>query len=284
MKVLLLLIFTILSGAPQTVLCAAEPQWHREKGYQWSELPASGTGKPGFTLLPPEQTGIYFTNELDAHSAAVNRLLANGSGVAVGDCDNDGLPDIYFCSLKGHNRLYKNLGNYHFKDVTESAGVGCAGHICRGAVFADINGDGRLDLLVSTVGEGVLCFTNRGDGTFADVSDSAGLQSRYGAMTLAFADVDGNGTLDLFVANSRTDDIHDQVNVPVGMVNGKLVLPEAMQNRLQLSSHGTILEYGEPSQLYLNDGHGHFTLVSPTNGAFLETDGTPLTSLAGIGA
>ena len=277
MRFFLTFAFLLLAGVVGTLPCAAQP-WHQENGFKWAELPVPKEGRPGFTLLPPEQTGITFTNELDAHSAAANRVLANGSGVAVGDYDNDGLPDIYFCSLTGHNRLYKNLGNWHFKDVTEAAGVGCAGHVCRGAVFADINGDGRLDLLVSTLGGGVLCFTNRGDGTFADVSESAGLLSHYGAMTLALADVDGNGTLDLFVANSRTNDIHDLVNVRAGKVNGKLVLPPEMQNRLLLSSHGTILEYGEPSQLYLNDGQGHFTPVSWTNGAFLKSDGTPLSS------
>ena len=256
----------------------AELTWHPEKGYRWAELPVLLAGKAGFTLLPPEQTGIHFTNELDEHAIAANRVLANGSGVAVGDFDNDGLPDIYFCSLTGHNRLYKNLGDWHFKEVTEAAGVGCAGKVCRGAVFADINGDGRLDLLVSTLGGGVLCFTNRGNGTFADVSESAGLLSHYGAMTMALADVDGNGTLDLFVANSRTDDIHDRPNVPGTMVDGKLALAPELQDRIMVSSHGTMLEYGEPSQLYLNDGRGHFTPVSWTNGAFLKSDGTPVSS------
>ena len=261
-----------------TLSHAADLAWHAEKGFRWTELPVPRDGKAGFTRLTPEQTGIYFTNELDAHAVAANRVLANGSGVAVGDFNNDGLPDIYFCSLTGHNRLYQNLGNWHFKDVTEATGVGCPGRACRGAVFADINGDGRQDLLVSTFGDGVLCFTNRGDGTYADVSESAGLLSPYGAMTLALADVDGNGTLDLFVANSRKDDIHDQVNVPVGMVNGKLVLPPEMRDRLQLSSHGTVQEFGKPSQLYLNDGRGHFTPVSWTLGAFLDANGTPLSS------
>ncbi|MFZ0828241.1 MAG: VCBS repeat-containing protein [Verrucomicrobiia bacterium] len=268
----------LLTGMAGMFPCAAQLPWHPEKGFRWAELPVPHEGKAGFTLLSPEQTGIHFTNNLEEHAIAANRVLANGSGVAVGDFDNDGLPDVYFCSLSGHNRLYKNLGNWHFKDVTAAAGVGCAGHVCRGAVFADINGDGRLDLLVSTLGGGVLCFTNRGDGTFADVSESTGLLSHYGAMTLALADVDGNGTLDLFVANSRTDDIHDRVNVPGAMVDGKLVLAPEMQNRIMLSSHGTMLEYGEPSQLYLNDGQGHFTPVSWTNGAFLKSDGTPLPS------
>ena len=77
----------------------------------------------------------------------------------------------------------------------------CTNYICRGAVFADINGDGWLDLLISTSGHGVLCFTNKGDGTFVECSQSAGTLSRYGATTMALADIDGNGTLDLYVAD-----------------------------------------------------------------------------------
>src|SRR2546422_1029750 len=106
----------ILAGMVMTLSHAADLSWHAEKGFRWEELPVQGEGKAGFTLLSREQTGIHFTNELDAHSVAANRVLANGSGVAVGDFDNDGLPDIYFCSLTGHNRFYKNLGNWHFKD------------------------------------------------------------------------------------------------------------------------------------------------------------------------
>ncbi len=67
-------------------------------------------GKTGFTHLPPEQTGIFFTNELDEWKGEANRVLSNGSGLAAGDFDNDGLPDLYFCSLQGRNALYKNLG------------------------------------------------------------------------------------------------------------------------------------------------------------------------------
>src|ERR1700690_940720 len=111
----------LLAGMAGFFPSFAQPQWHQEKDFRWAELPVPHEGKAGFTLLPPEQTGIHFTNELDEHAIAANRLLANGSGVAVGDFDNDGLPDIYFCSLSGHNRLYKNLGNWHFKDVTEAA-------------------------------------------------------------------------------------------------------------------------------------------------------------------
>src|SRR5205085_8580018 len=119
---------------------------------------------------------------------------------------------------------------------------------CRGAVFADIDGDGMLDLLVATTGEGVLCFRNEGQGKFADVTAAAGTATKYGSVTLTLADVDGNGTLDLYVANNRTDDIRDRGQVNIRMVSGKLVVPPALSDRLVIVD-GKVLEYGEPDIL-----------------------------------
>src|SRR5882757_5616631 len=198
----------VLAGLLGTLSDAAAQSWHEENGFRWTELRVPKDGHSGFTLLSPDQTGITFTNPLDEH-AIVNRVLANGSGVAVGDIDHDGLPDVFFCSLDGHNALYKNLGGMKFKDITQGSGIVCSNRICRGAVFADINGDGWLDLLISTTGNGVLVFTNKGDGTFAECSEYAGTPSKYGALTMALADIDGNGTLDLYVANYRVDDGRD---------------------------------------------------------------------------
>ena len=166
MKIFLSCIFIPLAGALGILPCAAELAWHPEQGFRWAELAVPREGKAGFTLLGPEQTGITFTNPLDERAIATNRGLANGSGVAIGDIYHDGLPAIFLCSLDGRNALYKNLGGMKFKDVTAGSGIVCSNRVCRGAVFADINGDGWLDLLVSTTGNGVLCFTNKGDGTF----------------------------------------------------------------------------------------------------------------------
>jgi len=254
--------------------------WHPEKGFRWAELAVPREGKAGFTLLPPEQTGITFTNPLDDRAIAANRTLANGSGVAIGDIYHDGLPAVFFCSLDGHNALYKNLGGMKFKNVTEGSGIVCSNRICRGAVFADINGDGWLDLLVSTTGNGVLCFTNKGDGTFVDCSESAGTLSQYGATTMALADIDGKGTLDLYVANYRVEDSRDRAEfdrISLVHVNGQLDVTPALRDRFIYTSKGR-LEYGEPDLVYLNDGKGHFTPLSWTNGAFLDEDGKPLTA------
>ena len=145
-------------------------------------------------------------------------------------------------------------------------------------MFADINGDGWLDLLISTMGNGVLCFTNTGKGTFVECSVYAGTLSPYGATTMALADIDGNGTLDLYVADYRAENSRERAEfdkVDVVRVNGRLMVTPALQNRF-IVTDGKIQEYGEPDLVYLNDGKGHFTPLSWTNGAFLDENGKPL--------
>ncbi len=279
MRLFLSIGVAILAGVVGILPCAAEPQWHQEDGFKWAELQVPKEGKPGFTLLPPEQTGITFTNPLDEHAIAANRGLANGSGVAIGDIYNDGLPAIFFCSLDGRCALYQNLGGMKFKDVTAGSGIVTTNLICRGAVFADINGDGWLDLLISTTGNGVLCFTNKGDGTFIECSEYAGTLSKYGAMTMALADIDGHGTLDLYVGNNRVEDARDRAEfdkLRVIKVNGQMTFAPPFNERFMLKYQDR-MEYGEPDMIYLNDGKGRFTPLSWTNGAFLDESGKPLT-------
>lgn len=251
--------------------------WRPFPGGRWLELSSPGKGKPGFSLLPPEQTGVSFTNALDETASAANRVLLNGAGVATGDYDNDGLADIYFCSLSGSSALYKNLGNLRFTNVTESAGAGLKDRTTRGAVFADINGDGSLDLLVSTLSDGVVCLMNDRLGKFSDVTASAGTGSKFGSVTMALADVDGNGTLDLYISNYRSEDIRDRGQVDLLLVKGKMVVPPKLKDRLLVSGN-QVIEYGEPDQLLLNDGGGRFLPVSWTGGAFRGENGEALTA------
>ncbi len=242
-----------------------------------SPLPLLGPGKTGFTLLPPGQTGLAFTNTLDDGASAANRVLENGSGVAVGDFNGDGWPDIFLCSLQGHPALFQNLGGWRFREVTQRAGLADARLVSRGAVFADIDGDGSLDLLVATHDQGVRCWRNTGRGTFTEITTLAGTGGKPGSTTLALADVDGNGTLDLYVARYRAQDIRDQARVEVRMVNGRLELPEKYRDRLVLTPQG-LMEFGEPDILYLNQGQGRFQEVPWTQGFFLDEAGAPMTA------
>jgi hypothetical protein len=251
--------------------------WHAGSGFRWRSVQPPIPGKTGFTFLQGNETGVLFTNQLSETEGAANRVLQNGSGVALGDFDGDGLPDIYLCNLNGENALFKNLGKWKFRNVTADAGVGLTNQLCRGAVFADIDGDSRLDLLVAITGGGVVCFHNLGGGKFSNITKSAGTASPYGSTGMALADIDGNGTLDLYVVDNRTDDIRDKGQINLQMVRGKLTIPANYRNRLVLIG-GKVNEYGDPDLLYLNDGKGHFTPVSWTNGMFLNEAGTSIES------
>src|ERR1041384_1543846 len=127
---------------------------------------------------------LEFVNRLPEDSTfnILNYLYYyNGGGVAVGDVNNDGLPDLYFTSNLGANRLYLNRGNYRFEDVTARAGVADSVARKTRVTMADVNGDGWLDIYVSAVsylamhGHNVLYINNR-DGTFTDRTREYGLE------------------------------------------------------------------------------------------------------------
>ena len=169
----------------------------------------ASTVPPLFESLPPESTGVTFVNRLP-EDTAFNMLsylyYYDGGGVAVGDINNDGLPDLYFTSNVGSNRLYLNKGNYHFEDVTARAGVADSEGCKTGVTMADVNGDGYVDIYVSGVnyltmhGRNVL-FINKGDGTFTDRTKENGLDHvGYGTQALFF-DYDGDGDLDMYMLN-----------------------------------------------------------------------------------
>lgn len=246
-----------------------------------------GGGKIGFERLSPEITGINFTNTLADNRSITNRNLVSGSGVALGDVDGDGLCDVYFCGLDNANKLFRNMGGWRFEDITTSAAVACFNQDSTGATFADVDGDGDLDLLVNALGNGCRLFLNDGKGRFTEATDTAGLRSKSGAMSLALADVDGDGDLDLFVCNYRPTTIKDnpQTTFSIQMINGRAVVAAVngrsatapdLTNRFIASPSGQVFEFGEPDVLYINDGQAHFTAVSWTDGSFLDEDGKPL--------
>ncbi len=245
------------------------------------------TGRTFLERLPGSATGVSFTNFLSDDRALENSMRTSGSGLAAGDVDGDGWCDLYFCGMENANALYRNLGNGKFADISQAAGVACADQYSTGAVLADVDGDGDLDLLVNSQGGGSRLFINDGKATFAE-SKASGLLRRFGATSAAFADIDGNGTLDLYVCNYATVKIEDRPNAKFDsvMVNGRPVLtaidgvpmtsPE-LTNRYFVDAERVVRELGEPDALYLNDGKGNFRQLSWTDGTFLDEEGRALT-------
>jgi len=167
--------------------------------------------QPLLKLLDEKQTNITFVNKLD-YSEEFNtytyRNFYNGAGVGLGDFNNDGLPDIYFCGSMVDNKLYLNKGNFVFDDITEKAGVSCSGAWSTGVSIADINGDGWLDIFICKSGKpesnhrANALFINNGDLTFSEKAEEYGLADIGLSNHASFFDYDRDGDLDCYLLNN----------------------------------------------------------------------------------
>jgi len=232
--------------------------------------PMSGSGPDSFDRHDPRYWNRLYRQNRDGSFTDVTEQsgLANagegnyGQGVAVGDYDNDGFPDLFVTNY-GKNILYHNNGDGTFTDVTAKAGVAGGGWSVS-AGFFDYDNDGKLDLFVTRYMEWDLqhnkdcggnfhtycppgefprttniLYHNRGDGTFEDVSQRSGIAAKKGhGLGVAFADYDGDGFTDIYVAND-----------------------------------------GMQQYLFHNNGNGTFTEVGMEAGAALNADGGPLSGM-----
>ena len=187
-----------------------------------------------FTLLPSASTGITFRNDITEDASMFMYLYENlyvGGGVSIGDINNDGLPDVYFSSTRGYNKLYLNQGNFKFQDITLSAGVNGGEGIKTGVNMVDINGDGYLDILVCksgfkdpTLRKKILYINNR-NLTFTNKAAEYGLEDASFTIQSYFLDYDNDGDKDVFFVN-HLDDFSKSMTIPARMENGKLVYVE----------------------------------------------------------
>lgn len=284
-----------LMALPATLASAGALDWRERAGGRFATVRPEGSGKTGFTRMPAAERGISFTNRLGDDRAITNRTLLSGSGVALGDVDGDGRCDVLFVGLDAPPQLARNLGGWRFEDISASAFPGVEFHQPSGAfdstgvAFADVDGDGDLDLLLNALGGGTRLFRNDGHGRFTEDTTAAGIRSRTGATSLALADVDGDGDLDLYVTNFRPSTILDQQSARFSLrnerggavvtaLNGRPTTDPDLTNRFELGRNGEVIEFGEPDVLWINDGTGHFTAAGWTDGTFLDEDGRPLAS------
>ena len=236
-------------------------------------LSAAGAVLPLFSVHENESQNVTFEDV--AGKAGIRTLTisggkeknyvleVNGSGVCWFDYNNDGYVDLYMVNGSTleqlqhksrapgneHNHLYRNNGNGTFTDVTESAHTGGNGWGF-GCAAADYDNDGKTDLLVTTFGPNIL-YHNNGDGTFTDVSNRSGLAGgniwHTGA---AFADYDGDGLLDVYIA---------------GYLDFNVLHPELKTceyRGVQVHACGPLGYKGAPDALYHNNGDGTFTDVT----------------------
>ena len=207
-----------------------------------------------FTLLSANRTGIDFQNTLtenDTQNLLNYIYFYNGGGVAVGDINNDGLPDVLLTGNMVPTRLYLNKGDFKFEDITQKSGLDKISGWCTGATMADVNGDGKLDIYICRSADKNaskrknLLFINQGNLTFTEQAEKYGIADSGYSTQAVFFDYDKDGDLDMFLINHSLQQYSSSVF-------------ESIYLRREYQP-----EFA--SKLYRND-NGHFTDVSKQAG------------------
>ena len=211
--------------------------------------------QPLFTQLDAKETGVDFINAIsytEDFNPYTFRNFFNGGGVAIGDINNDGLPDLFFCSNQHSNKLYLNKGNFQFEDITQEAGMSSDSVWSTGVTMADVNGDGWLDIYVCKSGDlkgknrSNELYINNGNLSFSPKAKEYGLDNRGLSTHAAFFDYDKDGDVDCYLLNNSFKSVG----------NYDLVKDE----RLRADSLGG-------NKLYRNDDN-HFVDVTAISGIY----------------
>ncbi|MEB2786619.1 FG-GAP-like repeat-containing protein [Algoriphagus persicinus] len=208
-----------------------------------------------FELLPSSYSGVDFNNRIytnDTFNAIYSDYIYNGGGVAIGDINNDGFPDLFFSGNMISSKLYLNKGDLKFEDLTISAGLQTDSWVT-GASMVDINSDGLLDIYLSVANKKNQesknkLYINNGDLTFTEMAAAYGLDDSGYSTHAAFFDYDQDGDLDVYVLTNAYE------NSNRNFIREKKI---AGENR-------------STDRLYRNNGDGTFTNISNEAGILIE--------------
>ena len=260
--------------------CPALRSRSRERLWQSKEFPAirrsllhryqigAHPAQRDFKLIDPAQTGVDFTIDWQPRDGeSIQGINSTGScgGVSIGDFDGDGRPDLFLTRPFGGNRLYRNLGNFRFEDVTERAGLkreldyDAWGS---GSCFVDINNDGHLDLYVCSHGRPNRLYINRGDGTFVEKAHEYGLDFSGASVTMAFADFDRDGDLDAYLVTNwlvpNSDADSNNLDTYWEFRDGRLRMSKEFEERFDVlklpSGKIKAVQGAQLDHFYRNDG------------------------------
>ena len=225
-----------------------------------------------FTELSSKRTGISFRNlvrESEEFNVLTYGYFYQGGGVAVGDINNDGLPDLYFTGNMMAGKLYLNNGNFEFQDITESAGVAAAGLWNTGVTMADVNGDGFLDIYICRSAANDperrrnVLLINNGDLTFTDKAKEFGLDDPGYSTQATFFDFDRDGDLDMFLLNHSTQEYAGFSRIDGNFKQRKR---EFLGDKLYRNDNGKFVDVSEESGIIGNVlGFGLAVTVTDVN-------------------
>lgn len=239
-----------------------------------------GWAGPMFEELSAARTGIDLVNPIDTKHP-LRFLYHSGfgcGGVCIGDIDNDGLPDVLLLNGPGKRKLFKNLGDFKFEDITEKAGVGSSGRWGVGASMVDINNDGLLDIYICNYDAPNELFINNGDGTFTESAVKYGLDIVDASLMPAFCDYDNDGNMDMYLLTNRLQLPGGRPQTPpieldsqgkfVFEADGRPKIQDKYKQYFGLTRNGfnskgfpnwDIDVIGTPDRLFHNNGNGTFT-------------------------
>jgi hypothetical protein len=254
----------------------------------------------GLQLLASDETGIDFNNSIKESEYFNHYFFGQiyvGSGVAIGDLNNDGLPDVFFGGNQVGDRLYLNKGNFKFEDISKSSKISRSPGWSWGVTMADVNADGYLDIYVSRNGNSLdinkrrnQLFINNQDLTFTESAISYGLADIGFSTQAVFFDMDNDGDLDMYQVNQLADkkvllinkmtakdyesfkdriyrndngtfkDVSSETGISRNLAYG-LSVNAADFNNDGFTDLYVANDYAEPDFMYFNNGDGTFTNV-----------------------